>query len=376
MKAQFFGSIAVGLAISAVLWLPLLVWQYRRYGRGDLLRMLWTFAGFIYMAAIVAFTIFPLPEFGPGYCEKYGTSPQLDILNFPKEVAEYLSANSAAAFARSPLLWEVALNVLLFVPFGVIVRRLFEIPRSVVVVLAFLTSLLIEATQLTGNWGLAPCSYRVPDVTDLVSNTSGAVIGLVVERVTPRLLSKKEYLLEHREKPRPVSRFRRLVGMLLDVVILFFAAAAGNTLGSAAHRAWEESSGSPVPMTVEQAGATGTWIAGMLVVLIPAMITTGASLGQRIVFLCPWSGDGSRLHLLWRALSVQGLILTTFRLGAVAAILGVAWTVAAIVTVLFTRRGLSGLLSGCDIVDSRLLVRADGPATGEESPRAEDAGSY
>ena len=35
--------------------MPLLVWQYRRYGRFDALRMLWTTAGFIYATAIVAF---------------------------------------------------------------------------------------------------------------------------------------------------------------------------------------------------------------------------------------------------------------------------------------------------------------------------------
>lgn len=33
MTAQFFGSILVGLIVSALLFLPLLVWQYRRYGR-------------------------------------------------------------------------------------------------------------------------------------------------------------------------------------------------------------------------------------------------------------------------------------------------------------------------------------------------------
>lgn len=47
MIAQFFGSILVGLIVSALLFLPLLVWQYRRYGRFDALRMPWTTAGFV-----------------------------------------------------------------------------------------------------------------------------------------------------------------------------------------------------------------------------------------------------------------------------------------------------------------------------------------
>ena len=80
MTAQVFGSILVGLAVSAVLFLPLLVWQYRRYGRFDALRMLWTTAGFIYATAIVAFTVFPLPGSTPGYCAANATEPLLTPL--------------------------------------------------------------------------------------------------------------------------------------------------------------------------------------------------------------------------------------------------------------------------------------------------------
>lgn len=47
MKARFAISIAVDLAISTVLFLPLVLWQYRRFGRFDALRILWTSAAFI-----------------------------------------------------------------------------------------------------------------------------------------------------------------------------------------------------------------------------------------------------------------------------------------------------------------------------------------
>lgn len=75
MKAQVFRSIFVGLAVSAVLFLSLLVWQYRRFSRFDGLWMAWTAAGFIYATAIIAFTVFPLPDFSTGYCTAHKTSP-------------------------------------------------------------------------------------------------------------------------------------------------------------------------------------------------------------------------------------------------------------------------------------------------------------
>jgi hypothetical protein len=39
------------------------------------------------------------------------------------------------------------------------------------------TSLLIELTQLTGDWGLYPCAYRFFSTSDLITNTIGAGIG-------------------------------------------------------------------------------------------------------------------------------------------------------------------------------------------------------
>ena len=54
------------------------------------------------------------------------------------------------------LLTGAVVAVVLFVPFGLIVRRVMEWPRGTVLAAALGTSLLIELTQLTGNWGLAP----------------------------------------------------------------------------------------------------------------------------------------------------------------------------------------------------------------------------
>ncbi|UAL30427.1 VanZ family protein [Nocardioides rotundus] len=358
MAAQVFGSILVGLVVSAVLFLPLLVWQYRRYGRFDALRMLWTTAGFIYATAIVAFTVFPLPEFTPGYCAAHATEPLFDPLRFPRELIDLIQTQGAMAVASDWLVWEFTLNMVLFIPFGLIVRRVFEWPRGVVLAAALGTSVLIELTQLTGNWGLAPCPYRFADTTDLVTNTTGAVIGMGLEKITPRLLSTKSHLLARRDRARPVTRGRRLLGMLLDAWYLVLAAVLGGTIASTIYAITQGGPGQALTpaqlLELQQAIFLGAWLAAMVIVVVPALIGTGASLGQRTVYLAPVPKHGSRSRLLVRALVVQGAIPTGLFLGFPTALLSPLLALAAIVSVSITPGGLSGVVSGCGWRDARL----------------------
>ncbi len=357
MTAQVFGSILVGLAVSAVLFLPLLVWQYRRYGRFDALRMLWTTAGFIYATAIVAFTVFPLPEFTPGYCAAHATEPLFDPLRFPRELIALVQTQGPMAVISDWLVWEFTLNMVLFIPFGMIVRRVFEWPRGAILAAALGTSLLIELTQLTGNWGLAPCPYRFADTTDLITNTTGAVIGIALEKVTPRLLSTKSHLLARRDHARPVTRRRRLLGMLLDSWFLLLAAVLGGTIGSTVYAVTHGGPGQPLTpeqfLALEQAIFLGAWIAAITTVVVPALISTGGSLGQCTVYLAPVPRGGARWRLLLRALVVQGAIPTGLLLGFPAALLVPLWAAVAVVSVLIDPRGLSCALTGCSLRDAR-----------------------
>lgn len=358
MDAQVFGSILVGLIVSTVLFLPLVVWQYRQYGRFDVLRMLWSTAGFIYVSGIVAFTVFPLPEFTPGYCAAHSTEPLLDPLRFPRGLIDLLQTQGPMALASAGLVREFALNMVLFIPFGLIVRRMFEWPRSAVLAAALATSLLVELTQFSGNWGLAPCSYRFADTTDLFTNTTGAIIGVGLEKVTPRLLSTKAHLLAQRDAARPVTRSRRVLGMLLDSWYLVLAAVLGSTVASTIYLVGEAGVGQPFTrdqfLALEQAIFLGAWIATITTVVSPSLVGTGASLGQRTVYLTPAPKDGSRWRPIARALIVQGAIPTCLFLGFPAALLAPLLTAAAVVSVAVDPRGFSCSLTGCNMRDARL----------------------
>ncbi|ONI85798.1 hypothetical protein ALI144C_11800 [Actinosynnema sp. ALI-1.44] len=75
---------------------------------------------------------------------------------------------------------QALLNVLLFVPLGFFARALWRRTARQAVVIGFAASLMIEITQLSGNFGTAPFVYRIFDVDDLMTNTFGALAGYLL----------------------------------------------------------------------------------------------------------------------------------------------------------------------------------------------------
>lgn len=353
MSQQLVSSILIGLLISAVLFLPLVVWQYRRFGRFDWLRSLWSTAGFTYFTGLVAFTIFPLPR--SEQCAGQASQLVLSPWRVPQELYEIQAAEGMIAALSSWALWEALLNIVLFVPFGLIVRRVFELPRPIVFAAAVALSLLIETTQYTGNWGLAPCPYRVADVTDLAANTAGAAVGILIERLTPRLLSSKKHLLAQKDRARPVTRGRRIIGIALDMAYVAGGAVIGGSVGAVIYMAFEFTPGemlTPEQMLQLQDSITaGSWTAAMLVTLLPAITGNGASLGQRTVYLGPRSPQKHK-HLL-RALSVQGLLVCALFNGFPTVLLVPFGVAAAFTAAVITPRGLSHIIAALGIKDAR-----------------------
>jgi glycopeptide antibiotics resistance protein len=77
-----------------------------------------------------------------------------------------------------------ALNIVMFIPFGVLVPLLWPRAGTVrrIAGWALAASAAIELTQLL-LW-LTLGNYRTVDVNDLIANTAGGVLGLVVLRIT------------------------------------------------------------------------------------------------------------------------------------------------------------------------------------------------
>ncbi|MBR2812227.1 MAG: VanZ family protein [Solobacterium sp.] len=84
---------------------------------------------------------------------------------------------------RGDFMRQVYLNILMFVPFGFLCP-MFRNKAGFLdtLVPAFLTSLTIELVQPLVSW-------RIADITDLITNTSGAVIGWLIFTMLRALIS-------------------------------------------------------------------------------------------------------------------------------------------------------------------------------------------
>lgn len=81
---------------------------------------------------------------------------------------------SGLGIASRTVFMDIVLNILLFVPFGMMLPVLFlRLPRILVVPLGLLGSVCIEGVQYLTRLGMA-------DVDDLINNTIGALLGLIL----------------------------------------------------------------------------------------------------------------------------------------------------------------------------------------------------
>jgi glycopeptide antibiotics resistance protein len=120
---------------------------------------------FLYAVAVVAITVFPIRHHPPGY---WAGEPWWTMIHWiPGEV----DAPSSV------------LNVIMFVPYGVLVPLIWRAADSVrtLALRAALSSAAIELTQLV--LGVTVGSRRTVDINDVLANTAGALLGLLILRL-------------------------------------------------------------------------------------------------------------------------------------------------------------------------------------------------
>jgi glycopeptide antibiotics resistance protein len=174
---SFFLAIALWPFAALALTLPILLVQYIHFHRLPRGRVVAMYLLILYLLALVAFTLYPLPDNPVEFCADYNLSPQLNPLQLFTDISE--------DGLRAIL--QIAMNVVFFVPLGVFLRNVFGRKVWGTLAIALAVSLFIETAQLTGAFGIYPCSYRLFDVDDLIFNTLGALIGFWVAFLLPNL---------------------------------------------------------------------------------------------------------------------------------------------------------------------------------------------
>ncbi|MEV4350940.1 VanZ family protein [Actinoplanes sp. NPDC049596] len=176
---SFTNPVVAVVLFAAVVPLVALPWTHHQYARFGQLRgwsALVAAAEVLYLCGLIAFTLFPLPEHNAKPC-----------------TGDFLTLNPLVDLAATPAaVAQIGLNVLLFVPLGLLLRYRWRRGALATAAVGLGVSLLVETTQGTAIFGLYACPYRVADVGDLIVNTAGTVLGGMLALATSRLLPAPE----------------------------------------------------------------------------------------------------------------------------------------------------------------------------------------
>ena len=176
----YFSSFRVVLLtwplVAGILALPILIWQYRRHGGLRWSRALVLYLIVFYLLGLALFTPLPLPDDFARYCAERNRPVRVVPFGIISELLD-------------PGYWDVVqvvLNFLFFVPLGILASTMLRLSGKRAILLGLGVSLLIEVTQLTALWGLAPCRYRVADIDDVILNVAGVWLGVQIAKVFTR----------------------------------------------------------------------------------------------------------------------------------------------------------------------------------------------
>ncbi len=339
-------ALAVGLVLSFVLLVPYVAVLYRRRGELGLTPALAGVAVLVYAASLVTYTLLPLPAVGPGFCVSGGKAAQLRPGQFLSDITAGGTTGLAGLLGDRAFQGAV-LNVLLFLPLGAFLRHLGRRSWAVTAAVGFAVSLTIELTQLTGDWFLFPCSYRIFDVDDLLLNTTGALVGALLAPAL-RLVPGQRHA--DPAEPRPVTARRRLLGMLCDAVSMLLL---GLALSLVVPGSVDDRTALALPTVVP---------AGVQLVLL---LRTRRTLGELVVRLAPRAGPRrpGLLGSVVRWLSGIGGVLLLATAGVVrtdalaylGSVAAAALTVALAVSAVRSEghRGLAYRVAGWKVADAR-----------------------
>ncbi|RPE76793.1 RDD family protein [Curtobacterium sp. PhB137] len=347
-------ALLVGSAIAIAGLVPWAALQYRRRGTLGVGNAVLAFATVVYGLALVTYTLLPLPDTSEvaAIC-RAASGPQLTPFAFVGDIAKEGGLSGPRSLLANPAAAQVVFNVILFVPLGMLVRHVFLHGRflaGVVVgtVAGLLVSLLIECTQLTGDWFLYPCSYRLFDVDDLLANTTGALVGTLVSPVL-------WVLVRHRgepssDLPRRVTIWRRGFGMFCDLLAMVLTSGALVSITSLSFALAGQDLNSTLAKVLL---ATFPFVAPAIQLIV--VLASGRTLGEAVVRLRPEPRPTAWQRLVRWAAGSGGWATASAAALPFTGLLAFALAVAAVIGLFATRgrRGFANVLARVDVVDER-----------------------
>lgn len=224
--AIVFGIVAV------VIWIPWLIYTYRKYGYLPLSVLVISFSFIFYSLAAFFLVILPLPATRDTCAMQAPNTQHYSLVPF-KFIEDTLKGNwldikNPATYVllfKQPAFYQTFFNFLLLLPLGVYLRY-YLVEKAYwwkATIVLFCTTLFFEITQLTGIYGIYNCAYRLFDVDDLMMNTFGGVIGYFIAPAVLAVFPSKKtieeraaYLVE-KDEVKPMSV---LLAILIDLFLV------------------------------------------------------------------------------------------------------------------------------------------------------------
>ena len=333
------GALSIGLflLLTPILIAPFIAWVYRRYRYPAPMVILLSVCAGLYASALVAFTTFPLPDRPDDFCTERAAYDYWRLTpgeSFAEVAAKFGEVGPAAGLASGVFL-QVAFNVAFFVPLGFLLAYWGRRGIGWAVGAGLAVSLLIEVTQGSALWGIYPCPYRVAEIDDLITNTSGALLGWLLGVLATRLIPYRP--TAPREDLQVPSIKRRVVATGLDLTV----AVVISFVVDVVLLVIDDSDGEPPGWMTAIPVAVGL----VVFVIVPAVRDDSATPGQASVLLALSRAEdrpaniGSilvRFVLRWLPIIIWGL----------PALVVVALLEGVTVMLRADRRSLSGLVAG------------------------------
>ncbi len=210
--------------IAALITIPYVLWNYRKYGSVFSLRVLIVYSFVLYMMTAFLLVCLPLPS--QEYVRNlHMARAQVIPFHFIADIIHELKfGQGIGTFVRSALVngavWQYVFNILMLVPFGMYLRYYFRCSLKQCILFSFLLSLFFEVSQLTGLFWRYPRNYRLFDVDDLMANTLGGIVGWILMGSVHFLPSRQQIDRNSYIEGQSVSVSRRFLAFLIDCMIL------------------------------------------------------------------------------------------------------------------------------------------------------------
>lgn len=211
--------------LAALITIPYVLIQYRRYGAVTPFRVVIVYSFIFYLLCAYFLVIMPLPpiEEVAAY-----TTPTMQLIPFQclREftLTTSLVLNDPSTYwtaLNEPSLFLIVFNILLTVPFGVYMRYYFKCSWKKTLLLTFCLTLSFECIQLSALFGIYPRPYRLFDVDDLINNTLGGMLGYALTPLFAHFLPTRDKMDETSYvKGKQVSPLRRISAFFIDLSLL------------------------------------------------------------------------------------------------------------------------------------------------------------